>query len=94
MRAEKEAIVSLMKKAQTERFKDNKISGLVYNIQMKKYEERSQAIREELPVLEDRLRVLSTARAVNKDKIIERTKKKTKQKAKKVSRGRIVKRRK
>ena len=45
-----------MKKAQEERFKENKISGLVYNIRMKKYEERLQEIKEELPVFEERLK--------------------------------------
>ena len=44
-----------MKKAQTERFKENKISGLVYNIRMEKYQEKLQKIKEELPVLENRL---------------------------------------
>ncbi|MDO8622881.1 MAG: hypothetical protein Q7R52_01440 [archaeon] len=56
MRAEERAINELMKKTQTERFKENKISGLVYNIRMKKYEERLGEIKEELPVLEERLK--------------------------------------
>ena len=45
-----------MRKAQLERFKENKISGLVYNIRMNKYQERLQEIKEELPVLEERLK--------------------------------------
>ena len=44
-----------MRKAQTERFKQNKISKLIYNIRMKKYQEKLQKIRQELPVLESRL---------------------------------------
>ena len=39
----------------TDRFKNNVISGLVYNIRVKKYGERTQLIKEELPVLEARL---------------------------------------
>jgi hypothetical protein len=52
MKAGKQVINSLMKKTQEERFNKNKISGLVYNIRMKKYEEKLQEIKEELPVLE------------------------------------------
>ena len=44
-----------MKGAQIERFKENKISNLVYNIRIKKFEEKLNAIKEELPVLEKRL---------------------------------------
>jgi hypothetical protein len=56
MKTEKQVLLELMKKAQTERFQENKISGLVYNIRMKKYEERMNKIKEQLPVLESRLR--------------------------------------
>lgn len=59
MKAEKEVLVKLMKKAQEERFKKNIISGLVYNIRMKKYQEKLQEIKQELPVLEARLDKLS-----------------------------------
>lgn len=45
-----------MKKAQTERYKTSKIPALVYNIRMKKYQERLNEIKETLPVLEARLR--------------------------------------
>ncbi len=55
MIAEKEVLMRLMKKAQEDRFKKNIISGLVYNIRMKKYQEREQEIKQELPVLEARL---------------------------------------
>jgi len=44
-----------MKKTQTERFKE-KISGLVYNIRMKKYHEKLDRTKEELQVLEERLK--------------------------------------
>ncbi|MDD5191567.1 MAG: hypothetical protein PHH54_02870 [Candidatus Nanoarchaeia archaeon] len=52
MKTEEKVLNDLMKKTQTERFRENKISGLVYNIRMKKYKERLQEIKEELPVLE------------------------------------------
>jgi len=58
MKAEKEVLMNLMKKAQLERFKQNKISGLVYNIRMKKYQEKLQEIKQDLPVLEERLEKL------------------------------------
>jgi hypothetical protein len=56
MKTEEQVLNELMKKAQTERYKENKISGLVYNIRMKKYGERLEEIKEELPVLKDRLK--------------------------------------
>ena len=56
MKTEEQVLNDLMKKTQTERFKENKISGLVYNIRMKKYEEKLQQIKEELPVVEERLK--------------------------------------
>ena len=56
MKTEEQVLNDLMKKTQEERFKENRISGLVYNIRMKKYEERLQEIKEELPVLEERLK--------------------------------------
>ena len=55
MYVEKRALVKLMKKAQIQRFKQNKISELVYNIRMEKYREKTQEIKEELPILESRL---------------------------------------
>tara|TARA_Y100000310_G_C20275917_1_gene620210 strand:+ start:21 stop:593 length:573 start_codon:yes stop_codon:yes gene_type:complete len=58
MRVEKQVLKGLMKKAQTERFKKNKISKLVYEIRMKKYGEKIQKIKEELPVFEERLEKL------------------------------------
>ncbi|TAL58440.1 MAG: hypothetical protein EPN86_00100 [Nanoarchaeota archaeon] len=56
MNAEEMALQGLMKKAQGERFIEKKISGIVYDIRMKKYTERLQEIKETLPVLESRLR--------------------------------------
>jgi len=56
MKIEKEVINSLIKKSQHERFKQNKISGLVYNIRIKKYEEKLEEIKQELPVLESKLK--------------------------------------
>jgi len=55
MKTEEEILVRLMKKSQEDRFKKNAISGLVYNIRMKKYQERLQEIKQELPVLELRI---------------------------------------
>ena len=55
MKTEEKVLNDLIKKTQTERFKENKISGLVYNIRIKKYQERLQEIKEELPVFEERL---------------------------------------
>ncbi len=55
MKAEEEVLTNLMKKVQEDRFKKNTISGLVYNIRMKKYQERLQEIKQELPVLESRI---------------------------------------
>jgi hypothetical protein len=54
MKKEEKALNELMKKTQIERFKENSISGIVYNIRMKKYQTRLSEIKEELPVLEKR----------------------------------------
>ena len=56
MIVEKNALLKLIKKNQTERFKENKISGLIYDIRMKKYSERLERIKQQLPVLEASLR--------------------------------------
>ena len=55
MRAEKKSLIELMKTAQTERFKLNKISESVYEIRMKKYKERLSTIKQDLPVFKSRL---------------------------------------
>ena len=55
MKFEKVVLVDLMKKAQIQRFKENSISGLVYNARMNKYKDRISEIGERLPVLEERL---------------------------------------
>jgi len=55
MKIEEKVLLALMKKTQEERFKENSISGLVYNIRMKKFEEKRNSIKEDLPVLEKRL---------------------------------------
>lgn len=52
---EKKILVGLMKKTQIERFRENKISNLVYNIRMKKYNEKLNKIKQELPVFENKL---------------------------------------
>ena len=56
MQTEKLVLIDLLKKAQRERYKENKISGLVYNIRMQKYKERLEEIKEKLPVLEKNLK--------------------------------------
>lgn len=56
MKTELIVLDDLMKRAQVERFKENKISGLTYNIRMKKYQERMENIKQNLPVFEGKLR--------------------------------------
>ena len=53
---EQKAVENLIKDTQDERFKKNKISGMLYNIRMKKYKERLENIKENLPVFEKRLK--------------------------------------
>ncbi len=57
MRAEQKVLLNLMQKSQKERFQDDKISGLVYNIRMKKYEEKLADVKRMLPVLEKQLKL-------------------------------------
>lgn len=54
-KAEQITLNQLMKRTQEERFKENNISGLVYNIRMKKYQEKLNELKEILPVLQNRL---------------------------------------
>ena len=56
LRIEKAVILQLMKKTQIERYRENKISGLVYNIRIKKYDERSKEIDLLIPVIEKELK--------------------------------------
>lgn len=56
MHAEKQALHNLLIRAQKERYKENKISGLVYNVRFKNYQNRINQIDEEIPVLEARLK--------------------------------------
>jgi len=60
MKAEKGVLLSLMKKTQVERFKKNKISELIYKIRIKKYGEKFQKIKQTLPVLEKRLKKMTS----------------------------------
>ncbi|MBT4166000.1 hypothetical protein HOE04_03105 [archaeon] len=55
MNLEKKVLIDLMKRTQVERFRENKISGLVYNLRMKKYKEKLQKVKQELPFLEKKL---------------------------------------
>jgi hypothetical protein len=70
MKAEAKVLLGLMKKAQIERFKSNKVSKLVYDIRMKKYEERLQKIKGELPVFEEEL----SGKKVKKKKLTDKEK--------------------
>jgi len=56
MRLDNKVILGLMKKTQIERFKENKISELIYNIRIKKYGGRLKEIKEKLPILETKLK--------------------------------------
>lgn len=56
IKTEEKVLVNLMKVAQEERFKENKISGLTYNVRMRKYKEKLENLKQELPVLEERLK--------------------------------------
>ena len=55
MELEEKTLLTLMKKVQSDRFKSDKISELIYNIRMKKYEERLTDIKTRLPVLKSKL---------------------------------------
>ncbi len=55
MKIKRDALLGLVKKTQQERFGDNKISELVYNIRMKKYNESLAQIKIKLPVFESKL---------------------------------------
>ena len=55
MKTERKVLIHLMKIAQIRRFKQNKISGLVYEIRMKKYQEKLERIKQEFPVVQARL---------------------------------------
>ena len=59
MRVESNVLVELIKKAQTERFNENKISGLVYNTRVGKYKQKLEKIKEQLPVFEQKLNIIS-----------------------------------
>jgi hypothetical protein len=57
MQVEKTILLDFIKKTQDERFNENKLSALVYNIRIKKYKERLDEINQQLPVLENRLKI-------------------------------------
>jgi hypothetical protein len=74
MKIEKENLVDLMKKTQIERFKKNTMSGIVYNIRTKKYQERINKISQSLPVLESRLNnLLKKKKEIGIKKKLEKT---------------------
>jgi len=56
MKNEKQALIILMKKTQTERYKENKIPQLGYNIKMNSYNKRMDKIKQEIPLLEENLK--------------------------------------
>lgn len=55
METEEKVLNNLIKKTQVERYRQNKISGLIYNIRMKKYQERLSEIKQDLPILKKHL---------------------------------------
>lgn len=59
METEEKVLNDLIIKAQTERFKDNKISNLTYKIRIDKYNEKLGYIKENLPVLKSNLKKIS-----------------------------------
>jgi hypothetical protein len=56
LKSQERVLSDLMIKCQTDRFKENKISGVIYNAKMKKYQEKLNEIKEKLPVLESKLK--------------------------------------
>lgn len=56
MKAEEKVLNKLILKTQEKRFKEGTISGLVYNIRIKKYKEKLSEIGQRLPVLEQKLK--------------------------------------
>ena len=55
LETEEKVLNSLIIKTQNERYKENKISELVYNIRVRKYQSRLQEIKQDLPILKKRL---------------------------------------
>ena len=76
MKIEEKVLLALMKKTQEERFKEDNISGLVYNIRMKKFEEKMNLIKEDLPVLEKRLAGVKKEKLTKEEKAGEKKKSK------------------
>ncbi len=56
LKIEHNALNNLIKDTQTKRFKEGKMSALVYNIKIEKYKSRMAEIKETLPVFEARLK--------------------------------------
>lgn len=52
MKSEKLILIELIKKTQRERFETKTLSGIVYNIRLKKYQDRLREIEQDLPVME------------------------------------------
>lgn len=78
MEVEKDAILQLVKRLQRERFKENKISELVYKIRMKKYKSRLLIIKSSVPVLKLKLEKLGDRKIVVNKLVAERGGKKWK----------------
>jgi hypothetical protein len=73
LKTQKISLKQLMKKTQIKRFRFNSISGLVYNIRMKKYKGDYSKIKQTLPVLEKNLQELINKK-FTKTKLNEKTK--------------------
>jgi hypothetical protein len=56
LKVEEKVLNGLMMDSQTKRFKEGKMSGLVYNIKINKYKSRIAEIKEILPVFESKLK--------------------------------------
>ena len=67
-------LASMAKKAQTDRFEKNKISGKVYEVKMDRYVSRKEEIKSKMPVLRAKLNIL-----LHKKRVASPLKKKKKQ---------------
>lgn len=60
LKIEQETLIKLMKKAQTDMFKEAKLSRAIFNIKMEKYSKRLNEVKETIPVLEAMLKKAKT----------------------------------
>jgi hypothetical protein len=84
MRAEKDVLVGLIKKVQDDRFKKNILPAIIYNIRIKKYNERLNEIKGRLPVLEAGLVKIKKVKVVKESSGSKEDRKAIKKREKKV----------